>query len=425
MDEVRCVYQAKAIVGECPRWNERDQALYWTDIYRPSLNRFDPATGTNRSWDMPESVGCFAFRAHGGLIAGTRTGFAFVDLESGTERLVVVAETRSANPSEPERIKADIVRLVDEALGLPPDHVELVPPQTVPKTSSGKIRRLESRALYESGQLGGTAKPPWLQVARLWMENAGTWAAHGLRGGAGRTLAFLDSVGKQKLAIAGGLLARLSPSQGIAAGIVRGTAGLLSRAAYVEVQSDHGESGSPVLFVANRAGPHDALYLLGALPRPTVLAGEQGLRPLPWAMAFLLEPLLVPQTDSGPRDAALREDIRRALESGCSVLLLSDAPGDAGPLRSRFRLEPIEAAGDARSPIVPVYIGEGAMQPGTNNGSRRRPHVAVKTGSPRASSNNGLQTNGLQGAVQLRDELRREIAALARQPSNDREPEPT
>ena len=88
MSEVRCVYEAKAIVGECPRWNEHDQALYWTDIYKPTLNRFDPATGTNTSWDMPESVGCFAFRAHGGLIAGTRTGFAFVDLDSGAfERL--------------------------------------------------------------------------------------------------------------------------------------------------------------------------------------------------------------------------------------------------------------------------------------------------------------------------------------------------
>ena len=377
---------------------------------------------------IPQEVELAAADA-AGVRRGCVAAFGSVDPESGTERLVVVAETRSANPSEPERIKADIVRLVDEAIGLPPDHVELVPPQTVPKTSSGKIRRLESRALYESGQLGDTAKPPWLQVARLWMENAGTWAAHGLRGGAGRTLAFLDSVGKQKMALAGGLLARLSPSQRIAAAIVRGTAGLLSRVAHVEVQSNHGESGAPVLFVAGRAGPNDALHLLSALPGPTVLAGEQGLRSLAWAMAFLLEPLLIRQEDFGPGNATLRQDVQHALEGGCSVLLLSDAPAAGGPSRSRFRLEPIQAAGDAGSPIVPVHIGEEALESTANNGGRRRQRVSVKVGRPHAFSNNGLHSDlhdgDLNGAAQLRDELRREIAQLARQTAHDQEPKPS
>ena len=88
MNDVTCVYEGRALLGECPVWNERDQGLYWTDIYRPSINRFDPASATNTVWDMPESVASFAFREQGGLIAGTRTGFAFIDLEAGTfERL--------------------------------------------------------------------------------------------------------------------------------------------------------------------------------------------------------------------------------------------------------------------------------------------------------------------------------------------------
>ena len=84
MNDVTCVYQGRALLGECPVWNERDHGLYWTDIYKPSINRFDPASATNTVWDMPESVGSFAFRQQGGLIAGTRTGFAFIDLEAWT-----------------------------------------------------------------------------------------------------------------------------------------------------------------------------------------------------------------------------------------------------------------------------------------------------------------------------------------------------
>ena len=356
---------------------------------------------------------------------GCVAAFGSVDPESGTERLVVVAETRSADPSEPERIKADIVRLVDEAIGLPPDHIELVPPQTVPKTSSGKIRRLESRALYESGRLRGKAKPPWLQVARLWMENAGAWIGHGLRNAAGRAWAFIDSVGQEKIALAGGLAARVMPNQRMAAGIVRGTASLLSYTPHVQVGTGGGASGAPVLYVAGRAGPDDALHLLSALPGPTVLASEQGLRSLARAMAFLLEPLLIPQEDFGPANATLRQDVGRALEGGCSVLLLSDAPAAGGPSRSRFRLEPIQAARDAGSPIVPVYIGEEALE-SAPKGGRRRPGVAVKAGRARAASNNGLHSDlydgDLSGAARLRDELRREIAQLAHQTANGQEP---
>jgi sugar lactone lactonase YvrE len=78
--EVECVLQRAALVGECPRWHPVEKALYWTDIYEPSLNRFDPKTRENRSWKMPERVGCFAFRKDGGLIAGMQSGIFFVEL---------------------------------------------------------------------------------------------------------------------------------------------------------------------------------------------------------------------------------------------------------------------------------------------------------------------------------------------------------
>jgi sugar lactone lactonase YvrE len=78
---MKCVLEAKATVGECPRWHPLEKALYWVDIYEPSLNRFDPRTGENRKWPMPERIGCFGFRRGGGFIAGMQSGIFLVDVE--------------------------------------------------------------------------------------------------------------------------------------------------------------------------------------------------------------------------------------------------------------------------------------------------------------------------------------------------------
>jgi hypothetical protein len=54
-----------------------------------------------------------------------------------------------------------------------PDEVIAAPPRTVPKTSSGKIRRSAARALYESGQLSAKGRALWWQLARLAVSSFG------------------------------------------------------------------------------------------------------------------------------------------------------------------------------------------------------------------------------------------------------------
>jgi sugar lactone lactonase YvrE len=86
-----CALDIKASLGECPVWSVDEQALYWVDINAPSLNRFDPATGLNTAWAMPQSIGCFALRKQGGFIVALRDGIWLASREGALERKVAEA----------------------------------------------------------------------------------------------------------------------------------------------------------------------------------------------------------------------------------------------------------------------------------------------------------------------------------------------
>ena len=119
-------------------------------------------------------------------LPGVRKGgvavFAAADSRSGSERLVVLAESRATDVAERMRIVAAITRLAVECIGMPPDDVVLAPRRTVLKTSSGKIRRATSRELYEQRALASTQRAPWWQLTRLVARAAAAQAWRGVWG---------------------------------------------------------------------------------------------------------------------------------------------------------------------------------------------------------------------------------------------------
>jgi sugar lactone lactonase YvrE len=86
-----CVLDIQASLGECPVWSVDERVLYWVDINAPSLNRFDPQSGRNVAWAMPESIGCFGLRAQGGFIVALRGGVWLADREGRLERRIANA----------------------------------------------------------------------------------------------------------------------------------------------------------------------------------------------------------------------------------------------------------------------------------------------------------------------------------------------
>ncbi|MCA0448499.1 MAG: SMP-30/gluconolactonase/LRE family protein [Proteobacteria bacterium] len=80
---VVCLAQTDNLCGESPVWDPREQALYWVDIYRPTLWRYDPATRQTRAKPLARLVGSIGLRAAGGLIAATSEGFATLSPDTG------------------------------------------------------------------------------------------------------------------------------------------------------------------------------------------------------------------------------------------------------------------------------------------------------------------------------------------------------
>ncbi len=102
-----------------------------------------------------------------GVRKGCVVAFGAADPASGTERLVIVAESREKDREARARLAQAINAKVTETLGLPPNVVEVLPPNAIPKTSSGKLRRDATKQSFLAGKLTSGASPAWLQLARL------------------------------------------------------------------------------------------------------------------------------------------------------------------------------------------------------------------------------------------------------------------
>ena len=86
-----------------------------------------------------------------GFKSGDIAAFAITG-PSGEETPAVLVHCRVSDPEERGRLRDDIRERVRAITGITPV-VELVPPRTLPRTSSGKLSRTKARNLYLSGEI--------------------------------------------------------------------------------------------------------------------------------------------------------------------------------------------------------------------------------------------------------------------------------
>ncbi len=308
-----------------------------------------------------------------GRVAGVRTGcvvaFGAPDAQSGTERFIIAAEMRNA--ADRERIAADITRQVTEAIGVPPDRVELLPPHSIPKTSSGKLRRSETRRLFLAGELG-RHKPIWLQIARLALYSAPLRVGRALRNGGKAAVEF--GYGIYALCVFGVLLVplwiavRLAPNRRAAASLTRvGTRAILRCAGIgvsvkgAELLKDLSSSG-PWIFAPNHSSYLDILITVAVMPAGVLIVAksETGSMPLIGTFVRRIGHLTFDRSDSQAR-VRQADDVAKILEGGESVVIFPEGTFTSAPGIRPFQLGAFKSAVEAHRPICPVAL-RGARQ---------------------------------------------------------------
>ncbi len=326
--------------------------------------------------------------------------FPTVDPDSGTERLVVLAETRVSDPDERERLRREVNQAVIDVVAGPPDEVVLAGPGAVPKTSSGKVRRNDARTRYERGQLGDARPAVWWQVARLTLTSLPSRAREiggkltgGVYGAYVHVLFLLTAVIVWPLvAVVPGLARRWA--------IVRRAGRLLLGLAGIRISVSGTESlpteGSFVV-VANHASFIDPLVLALALPEPPVFVGAGGLakRPLVHRFVQRLGTRLLQ-----PGDRAERVEESRAFAelvgSGQHVAFFPEGRRSPTPGLEPFRMGAFLTAANAGVPVVPIALrGTREVLP-VGRRLLRRGSIGVSIGEPVSAG-----TGGWAGAVEL------------------------
>ena len=79
-------------MGEGAVWDDRAEVLWWVDIPAGLVHCYSPNTGTNKTIEYGEPVGCLAVREAGGLVLAAKSGFWFFDTETGARTSIADPE---------------------------------------------------------------------------------------------------------------------------------------------------------------------------------------------------------------------------------------------------------------------------------------------------------------------------------------------
>jgi 1-acyl-sn-glycerol-3-phosphate acyltransferase len=353
-----------------------------------------------------------------GGIAGVRRGcvaaFPSPDPRTGTERLIVLAETRLTEPGELTQLQRQISDASTSLLDLQPDEILLAPPHTVPKTSSGKIRRSTARALYEAGALGRPHRALWWQLLRL---EAGGLVNRCQR--AARTFGAMAYAAYWWCVV--GVIAMLTwplvvllPRRPMRHAVIGAAARTLFRltGTPLKISPQAKVPDRAVILVVNHSSYLDGAVLSAAIPGELSFVAKGELAGQAVAGPFLrrIGTLFVHRLDpkAGVEDTEVTVAAAKAGERIVSFPegTLVRMPGLLG-----FRLGAFLAAAQAGVPVVPVAIrGTRSILRG-GQWRPRRGEISVDIGAP-------IKPDGADfaAAVRLRDAARAFVLAHCREP---------
>jgi acyl carrier protein len=349
-----------------------------------------------------------------GIRKGCVAAFASADPEAGVERLVVLAETRERADAAKSVLRDAVDQVVLDLTEAKADDVVLAPPNAVPKTSSGKIRRDAARQLYEAGRIGAAERALWWQLTRLavigWLER--------MRRGVRLAGAIAYSIYWWSLLVAAACvtwpLVLLLPGPrvcwALVHAVVRGLLRLMAIPIEVEGQQRLQAFEGVVLF--NHTSYADSLVLAALLrgPLAVVAKKELGRQLVPHLFLRKLDTIYVDRADpDGARKDA--ERARRAVEAGERVIFFPEGTLRRMPGLLPFKMGAFSIAATAGVPVLPVGLRGVRTILRDGQWFARRGTIAVRVGEPLHPAGSDFHA-----AVALRAEARRQMLALTGEP---------
>jgi 1-acyl-sn-glycerol-3-phosphate acyltransferase len=371
----------------------------------------------------PHEVEELAGRA-AGIRKGCIVAFGLKDLGAGTEKLVIVAESRETDPPRRSVIAAAVTQEVSQGLGLPPDRVELIPPGSIPKTSSGKLRREETRDLYLAGTLSAKKTPAWLQIARLGTSGALKNIFQVTLAGVRRSLEVLYGLYFAVLFIVwiipvwiGVLPFRDHRAAGrytsAAVKLLFFLSGTRVRVFGKEFMSAPGAK----IYVSNHTSYFDVLPLMMGLGVPYRFVAKEEVHKMPFIGTFLrkMGHLSFVRADSNARrDAA--QQIESNVRAGDSVFVFPEGTFLPQEGVRPFQLGAFNAAVATGAQIVPVslagtrrFLRDGTYLP-------RPASVTITLSPPLSPKTPAPDSSDWHEVVRLRDAAREQIARYSGEP---------
>ena len=362
-----------------------------------------------------------------GIQRGNVAVFGAPDPDTETERLVILAESRHKDEARQQAIKSEIVGLSADLVGTPPDDIVLVPPRSVPKTSSGKIRRQAARTLYLTGDAGSAPGSVRMQLFRLalaalpglarrWVRRIGSMLY-----GAWAWLVLLT------VAVPVWLLAAAVPAAGwgravarIGLRLIRAlTAMRITVGGLENIPPDDAPHGGAFVIAANHSSYLDGPALLSSLPGRLCFVAKGELASQLIAGTFLkrLGTAFVERFDRA-QGAADAERLAAAIRQGRPLVYFPEGTLSRMPGLLPFRMGAFAAAVAADVPVLPVVI-RGSRSALRDGSILLRPYpIRVEVLPPQAPrpAGDGEASSGWDAAVELRDRVRAEMLRHAGEP---------
>jgi 1-acyl-sn-glycerol-3-phosphate acyltransferase len=352
-----------------------------------------------------------------GDVVGVRKGcvavFGTQDPQRGTERTIVMAETRETGSAALAELRQQIEDAATPLLDAPPDEIVLVPPHTVPKTSSGKLRRASARELFERGRIALRPQPMWRQLFGLTIAGLGPQLRRGRRA----VVEFLYAGWWWSVITLTGTwlwpVLLLVPGAKRRWTLMHRTARAVLRLIGIKVEvSGTWPDTSGVILATNHASYFDGLVLAAILPGEPAFVAKKELERQFFAGPFLrrLGALFVDRTDpeGGVEDV---NDALAAAQSGRMLIFFPEGTFARAPGLLPFRLGAFFIAARQRLSILPLTMrGTRSILRG-DQWFPRHGFVSVQIGSLVSA-----EGDDFSAAIHLRNKVRASILALCGEP---------